>query len=98
MGIEFHPNLLTSISTGRPENTLPKGDINPFILIIKPVYFESTLSIAINSLKEKGIYKKNPRRNEIELYTQIEDIWGIAAIRIAAITEVISQINEREIW
>ena len=98
MGTTSHPNRRTTISTGNPEKTLPKGDIKPFMLIIKPVNLASTLSIAISSLKEKGMYKKNPNKKERQwnLSCVVEE--GIMDIRTPEITEVISQRREREIW
>lgn len=81
-----------------PEKTLPNGDTSPFIEIMKLACFASTLSIAINSLNENGMYRKNPRKSDNARNAVFEATCGKYRTRSPAATDATSHSSERERW
>ena len=84
--------------TGIPEKTLPNGETSPFIAMMKLAYFASTLSMAINSLNENGMYKKKPRKNDTAKKPIFEATRGKYRTRSPATTDATSHSSERERW
>ena len=84
--------------TGIPEKTLPNGETSPFIEMMKLVYFASTLSMAISSLNENGMYKKKPRKSDTARKPVFEATCGKYRTRSPAATDATSHSSERDRW
>lgn len=93
-----HPKVRITQSTGRPEKTLPKGDMRPFRLMTVLASRASTLSMAMSSLKEKGMERKKPSKKDSRRKASGEEAHGSAAKTMPARMDAASQMCARERW